>query len=245
MIMLIRNEFGKLRTIRSPWVLLAVTQLVIVGGISGAMVSGSDPHAAATAVKLLGHVGVASLFTLLAGIVIGAGEYRHRTVTDTFLATPRRERVVAAKLGAGLGTGVAFGLAGSVTAVVAAAVWLSAKGGSLDLGSATNWRVLLGGVLWNAAFGAIGVGVGLLVRNLVGAVAAALAWMAVVEGIVGQLVGSDLGRWLPFQAGSALALAPTSGTAPLPQWGGGLVLAGYAVLFAALAVSATVRSDVS
>jgi ABC-2 type transport system permease protein len=241
---LIAVEFGKLRTTRSPWVLLAVTQLVIVGGISGAMVSGSDPRAAATAVKLLGHVGVASLFTLLAGVVIGAGEYRHRTVTDTFLATPRRERVVAAKLVAGLGGGVVFGLAGCVTAVVAAATWLSAKGGSLDPGSATNWRVLLGGVLWNAAFGAIGAGLGLLVRNLVVAVAAALAWLALVEGIVGQLLGS-LGRWLPFEAGSALALAPSAGSAPLPQWGAGLVLAGYAVLFAALAVSATVRSDVS
>ena len=240
----IKNEFLKLRTVRSPLLLLAAAQLVVLAGVSGLFISGADLGDPATPLRAVGHAGLVSMFSLVLGIIGVAGEYRHKTITDTYLGMPRRGRVITAKLVTYAAAGAVFGLVSSLLAFAATAVWLAGKGSSLDLSDGAVWRTLAGCVIWNACFAAIGVGLGALIRNLVAAVAVALAWIALVEGIVGQLVGG-FDRWLPFNSGLALEDVPAPGIDLLPQWGGGLVLAAYALLFALLAVSTTVRRDVS
>ena len=245
MLSLIRSEFRKLSTVRSPWLLLAAGPLLVVAGVTGLVQSGGNVHDPAVQSKALAHVALAALFTLIFGIFAMAGEYRHGTVTDTFLSTPARGRVVAAKLAVYGAVGAVAGLVSSTVAVAVTAVWWSAKGSSLHLSAADSWRTLAGGVAVNIGFAAIGVGVGALLRNLAVAIAAALAWIALAEGIAGQLVGAGLARWLPFSASEALGRANMTGTSGfLPQWGGGLVLAGYAIVFAAAMVT-TLRRDVT
>jgi ABC-2 type transport system permease protein len=205
MFTLINAEILKLRTVRWPWVLLAV-QLVL-------------------------------------GIMAVAGEYRDHTITDTFLATPRRSRVIVAKAVTFTALGFLFAVLTAAVALAVTAAWLSVRGSSLDTSSAIVWQTLLGAVLWNASFTAIGVGLGAWLPNLAGAISAGLVWIAIVEGIVANLVGNDLARWLPVAAGRALENVAAPGL--LAPWAGGLVLAAYAFGFAAFAVAATVRRDVT
>jgi ABC-2 type transport system permease protein len=245
------TEFRKLATVRSPWLLLALGPLTVVAGISGLVASGGNVHDPALPGKAFAHVGLAAIFTLVFGILAVAGEYSRGTITDTFLSFPGRRSVITAKLAAYGAVGAAAGLVSAGIALVVTAAWWSAKGGTFHLSAADTWRTLGGGVAANVAFAAIGVGVGALVRNLVAAVAAALAWVAVVEGILGQLIGSGLARWLPFAASESLdraSLTSSSGLLSqglLAQWGGGLVVLGYAVAFAAAAVLITLKRDVT
>jgi ABC-2 type transport system permease protein len=243
---MIRSEFRKLTTVRSPWLLLAAGPLLVVAGVSGLVVSGGNVHDPATQRAALAHVGIAAMFTLIFGLLAVAGEYRHGTVTDTYLSCPARGRVVAAKLAVYSLVGAAAGLVTSLVAIAATAAWWAAKGGSFQLPGADTWLTLGGGMGVSIAFAAIGVSVGALIRNLVAAVAATLAWIAVIEGIAGQLLGSGLARWLPLHASEAFGRTNVSpATRLLPQWGGGLVLLGYAVALAVAAAMTTLRRDVT
>jgi ABC-2 type transport system permease protein len=239
---LIVNEVHKLRTIRGPWLLLAAGPLLVIIGVAGEFVGGADVTQPGLAHLSVGHTGLVSLVALVFGINAVAGEYRHKTITDTYLATPRRGRVIAAKFAVYITAGTAFGVLLAITAVVATAVAITAKGGSLDLSNSDLWRTVAGGVAINAAFAAIGVSLGALIRNLAAALTAALAWLALVEGLIGEL-SSDLEAWLPFAGGQALARLP--GAPDISQRAGGLLLVSYTVAFAAIALSTSVRRDIT
>jgi len=101
----------------------------------------------------------------------------------------------------------------AVTAVIATALAIIANGDSLDLSNSDLWRTLAGGIACNAAFAAIGVSLGALIPNLAAAIATALAWIALVEGLIGELF-SDLEPWLPFAGGQALVACPAPPTSP-------------------------------
>jgi ABC-2 type transport system permease protein len=244
---MIRTEVLKLRTVRSPWLLLAASPLLVIAGISGLVVSGNNLHVSSAQSQALAHVGLTSVFTAAFGILAVAGEYRHKTITDTYLSTPSRERVIVAKLGVYAVFGALSGAASVLVGLVVAAAWWSDKGVPFAWGNSAMWATIGGSIAWNAAFAAIGVGVGALIRSLVGAIAVTLAWVGLVEGVVGQLIGG-LARWLPFNAGQALGAAPGKAMLDsnlLPRWGGGVVLAFYTAAFAVAAVATSLRRDVS
>ena len=62
-----------------------------------------------------------------------AGEYRHQTITTTFLASPRRRDVVVAKLVAHSLTGALMGLLSLAVSAAIAVPWLHASGVDVHL----------------------------------------------------------------------------------------------------------------
>jgi ABC-2 type transport system permease protein len=208
--------------------------------------SGGNVRDPSVQAQALAHAGLAAIITLLFGILAVAGEYRHATITDTFLNVPARGRVIAAKLAVYGAVGAGAGLVSSGVALAITAAWWAAKGATLHLSTAGTWLTLAGGAAANLAFAVIGVGLGALIRNQVAAVAAGLAWIALIEGIAGQLLGSSLARLLPLHASEALDRTNILGAGRLlPQWGGAIVLLCYAAAFAVAAALTTLRRDVT
>lgn len=200
---------------------------------------------------------VGYVFPLLVGTLMVTAEFRHQTLTPTFLATPRRGRVLAAKLAVGVMIGAVLGVVGIVAAVGTSAAFLAGFGLETDITSPDIWamlgRMLLAYVLWTL----IGVGVGALVRNQVGAIVGVLVFTQFVEPIGRTAAAfvdglSDVTRFLPGAASDALvgasvlsASMPGGSSEGLEWWAGGLVLLGYAVVFVVLGHLVSWRRDVS
>ena len=111
-----RAELLKIRSTRTT-IGLVLGMLAIV--VLFALLSGllTKTHNLTTKEDQLGLLGVGSfagVFSALAGIMLVTSEYRYGTIRPTFLFSPRRSRVVAAKLAAGLLAGFGFGVVGGL-----------------------------------------------------------------------------------------------------------------------------------
>jgi hypothetical protein len=222
--------------------------LLVAGLISGfsQLTDGGVPLEAA----LNAGIGFSSLIAAVLGVIGITGEYRHLTITPTFLSVPRRGVVVSAKLIVYLLTGLLLG-ALCVGAVIAlAAPWLDARGFPIDLGTDSTVRIIVGGIASVTIYGIIGVGVGALLRNQVAAVVGIVIYLFVVEPILSAIPRVQSAYpYLPGGAASALTqTTDPNAQSPvdlLEPWQGGLLLLAYGLVFAILGSWLTVRRDVT
>jgi len=252
MIRLVRAELTKLGTTRLIYGLAAAMAafgvLTVVVGVTAAGQQGNPPLSADSLPMLVaGPVTLLPGPALLLGILGMAGEFRHQTVTQTFLVTPDRGRVVAAKLVAYPLAGIALALVTLAVTAAVAAGWLAAKGITLSLPDARlglAYGRMVGVVLLGAALcGLVGVGVAALVRNQVAALVGVAVWVLVVEGLLLSLLHApSLGKWLPSAAAAAIT---SPGGAHLSRLGGTLLLVGYALAFALVGTRLVVRRDIT
>ncbi len=143
------------------------------------------------------------LFAGLVGAIAITAEIRYGTIRPTFLVTPRRGTVIAAKLAVSAVVGIIFGLLAEGVMVAAATVAFDARGIDNQL-SGDYLQLLAGGAAAAALWAAIGVGVGALVRNQVRAVVGLCVWMLLVESTSESFV-PGVGRLMPGGAGLSLA----------------------------------------
>ncbi|NAS20375.1 ABC transporter permease subunit [Herbidospora sp. NEAU-GS84] len=257
---LIRAELQKLFTTRLWWamalVMLALTTLGLAFLIAQAGAPAPNGQPALPALDDPAWLPLAlsnangNIFTMILGIVLMTGEYRYQTITGTFLTTPKRGRVIAAKLGAGVIIGAFFAVVSLLFTAVVAVTAVLIGGGTVDLTANRIPQLAVGVLATMILYALFGIGLGALVRNQVAALIGGVVWAFVIESILSSFPALQaVGKWLPGGAAQALmSIDFDTGLGEsnlLPAWGGALVLIGYALLFAVIANLTTTRRDIT
>ncbi|WP_235491790.1 ABC transporter permease [Leifsonia sp. Root112D2] len=264
----LRSELTKLLTTRMWWILAIVLFLYIallsggLGALFGAITTGkiestgNTPHFGTLAPLIYSFAtSVGYVFPLLLGALSSTGEFKHQTLTPTFLANPRRAQVLATKAVSSLGIGAVYGVVALIASVGAGAVALSAFGVDTTLGSGDTWALIGRAILAMALWAAIGVGVGAVIPSQVGSIITVLAFTQFVEPLL-RLAASfsaataSIGKFLPGAASDGLVGASfftisSPGSSTLDWWQGGLVLLGYAVVLTIIGHFVSWRRDVT
>lgn len=244
---LVSAEFLKFRTTRA-WIGFVLTAVALTAIATAGTVGTARDDQLGTAQLSLDIVS-SSLFTALIALMIGimsvTTEWRHGTVTRTFLITPRRERVLIAKeLWVALLAATLAVLA--IVLVLAIAVpWLTVEGSSLKLDGGVAGlvgRIVIASVLW----GTLGVGVGAVVQNQTFALVGAVIWIILVEALIVALLGlvdlEAVGEYLPGRALSSFDGTEEGG---LTTWAAGAVSLAWVVTLGVLGYARTSRQDVT
>jgi ABC-2 type transport system permease protein len=235
---LVQGEMIKVRTTRtalgfgiaSVLLVLAVVLITILAGDPGTVQEKRD------ALNLGGALCVP---LLLFGIVGATGEYRHRTLAPAVLIAPDRMGLALARLVAYALTAFAVAVAMAVIALVVGLPLLASQPGP-DLGG-EDYRVIVGGGIIAAVLcTALGVGVGMLVKNQVAGVVGSLVWLFILEPLI-PLIDDWLAKLSILGAAATLGGAESEEVA----WAGALlVLALWAAVFIAVGLAFERRRDV-
>lgn len=242
---LIRVELLKIRTIRAARLIATVAATVVIvfavfnvtqAGHGNTPPLGTEtlPGVLRAPAELLGFV------ALLIGVLAAAGEWTHGTVVRTSLLTPRRDRLVAAKMLTGMLVGLGVSVLALTLALAAALPFLITADAPLSVVASAEAAVTT--VAISVLYGLMGVALGVLTRNQTIALVAALLWNLVLEEVVPAVARvPQLYAWLP--GGGADAIVGRDRPGLLEPVGGGLLLTAYALAFAAAGTLMIQRRD--
>jgi ABC-type transport system involved in multi-copper enzyme maturation permease subunit len=279
----IRSEIRKVFTTRLWWGLgigMAFLALLVSMGFAALvgneeMTGGNDnnggqgnPFARLTVgtAQLIYNAGIVqnmtTLFPLALGVLLITNEYRHKTITATFLSTPNRWTVMLSKM-------TAVAVIGAVYAVIHALA--SSAGGAFVLSVFKDQPTLLGngevlkslgiGIIAFVIWTLLGFGFGMLVRNQVAAVLIAVGaafvlhialnivfsikeWYSAMKWIPGNLTNNMLITSDPTEGQSGIDPATAAQYWP-HWWQAALVLFAYAALLSVVGAFLTTKRDVS
>lgn len=240
-----RSEWTKLRTLRSTAITLAVAAVLVIG--LSALITwaayGAPTHGKRVLTDPVGIIQAGWFFGLLTlmvlGVLVVTNEYSSGMVVSTFLATPKRTRVLLAKV-------TVFALLLLVVCEVVSFInfflghtVISAFPQFPDpaIGGHNVLRAVIGMGLDGALAGLMGLGLGALLRNAAAAIAVGVG-IVFVEPIVALLLPSSisnpLNEYWPTQAGGQLEEVNLQAHSLTAWWGtGDLVLFIFLLLLAA------------
>ncbi len=251
MIDTLHSEWIKLRTVRMNAVLavIAIAFPLVITVLTTLLVDIDEMNSG----NVVGLVTGTSVITGMLLGVIGAvgitGEFGFNTIRPTFAATPRRSRVLVAKVLLTVLVGaVVQALMVALCFGIGAAI-MNNRGGDISLSNAEGEQWALVGIICFAAIvSLLGLGLGMLIRNTPAAVAVLILWPLVAEGLIGALLavaGVDHPfKWLPYNAGINLGNPDsTSSAESLGRVWGGLYFFAVSAAVAAVGAWSTMTRD--
>ena len=245
---LVRAELLKVRTTRGWWVYLILIVLLVGLAVAGDVGSNADLRSQQEfQIGLVEAAGFGAVLAMILAITMVTTEFRHGTITPTFLSAPSRERVLASKALAGTLVFLFFGALSLAVVAAVALPWLTITGDEIHLleGEVATRaaETLLSVVLW----GLMGIAIGSVVHSQVAALVGTLVWIFVVEnllvGLLGLLDGEGVTAYLPFRALDAAD--GTGGDNLISYWPGVAVSLGWIALIGAAGVWRTSRRDIT
>ncbi len=243
----LRSEWTKFRSLRSPaWTLLISVVLTVGIGalVSAAQGSRFDSLPAVMqqqfdpiAVSLSG-LNFAELAIGVLGVLVISGEYGTGMIRSSLTVVPRRLPVLWAKIAVTAAVVFVVTLIASFAAFFVGQALLDQYGHGVGIGADGALRSIVGGALAIMVVAAIGLAVGALLRNTAAGISTFVGVFFVLPPLMNLLPDSwsnTITPYLPSQAAAALFRSHTPEGQTLAPWAGFAVLCGYAVVLVAVA----------
>ena len=247
----LRAEFCKLRSVRSTyWTLFAALAFnVTFAAVEAIFLPGRlSEHDKATLDGVRVSLGGSHLSQIafgVLGVLFIASEYTTGMIRVTLAAVPRRRLVLTAKVIVFAATAVVAGIAVSFIAYFVFQGLLSGENLRSSIGDPGVVRALIGGGLYLAVLGLLGLGLGAIIRASAGAIAALFSLLFVPQVLVQLLPESwktAIGPYVPMEAGSQIFSQHREAGA-LSPWVGFAVFSLYAAVAVIIAFVLIDRRD--
>jgi hypothetical protein len=252
----IHSEWIKLRSLRSTWIGIGAVLALLVGiaAIAAFVTNSSAPSAdrgpfeGGALSTVLSGADFAVLLVGVLGALAGAREYGSRMISATVAAVPRRWPIIAGKAVVFAGVVASTALVG-VLAAFAVGMGVLSAGDSATVALTDDGvlRSVLGMAGYLTAIGLIGLGLGVVLRSVAGAIGALVGGVLLLPALAGALLPASLDavlQFLPSSAAAAFTTVQAAGDSVLGSTAGALVLAAWVAAALGAAILALARRDV-
>jgi ABC-2 type transport system permease protein len=251
----VRSEWTKLWTLRSTrWSLLfAFVAMAGLGPLIAAVqMSRWDrlmPHDRLTYDAVNTGVGgwhLAQLAIGVLGVLVITGEYTTGMIRSSLMAAPRRLPVLWAKLGVFAAVTFVVMLVATLVSFFGVQAIVTQHHVQRSLGDPGALRTVIGAALYMTVLSVLCLGIGTMLRNTAGGIAAFVALLFVLPGISAILpssVNNSISPYLPLSAGTTVASHSFDNSNHLSVWGGFGMFCLYAAVAVAGAAIVLLRKD--
>jgi ABC-2 type transport system permease protein len=246
----IKAELVKLLSLKRARLLLVVTLGVAVATNIAQSVYVTQRDGAARDLRTLndrfelisgGGATVLIVVALVVGALAVSSEYAGPTMRQTLIGFPRRSIIVQAKVAACAIVMTLLSVGYVAVAMLSTSLLLTSAETNLALNDVSIWRSAFGVVLVVAAFSAIGVGVGFVVRQVGVAAPAALGLVFVAIPAIAAL-REQTARFLPLESARRVMTPDLAGN-QITVWTSAALLVAFALAVCAIGSARLTRND--